>query len=105
MSIRNLDAIFHPRSVALIGASNRAGSVGRVTADNLLAGGLGGPIMPVNPKHTSVAGVLCYPDIASMPLVPDLAVICTPPQTVPSLVAQLAERGTKGAVVITAGFA
>jgi acetyltransferase len=104
MSIRNLDAIFRPRSVALIGASNRPGSVGRVTADNLLTGGLDGPIMPVNPKHTSIAGVLCYPDIASMPLVPDLAVICTPPETVPQLVGQSAKRGTKGAIVITAGF-
>src|SRR6185295_3492318 len=102
MSIRNLDAIFRPRSVALIGASNRTGSVGRVTSDNLLAGGLDGPIMPVNPKHKSIAGVLCYPDIASLTLVPDLAVICTPPESVPRLIGQLAERGTKGAIVITA---
>jgi acetyltransferase len=104
MSIRNLDAIFRPRSVALIGASNRPGSVGLVTAENLLAGGFDGPIIPVNPKHASVAGVLAYPDIASMPLAPDLAVICTPPQTVPQLIAELGERGTKGAIVITAGF-
>ena len=104
MSIRNLDAIFRPRSVALIGASNRPASPGLVTMENLLAGGFAGPIVPVNPKHQAVAGVLAYPDLASVPFVPDLGVICTPPQTVPALIAQLAARGTKGAVVITAGF-
>ncbi len=104
MSIRNLDAVFHPKSVALIGASNRPGSVGFVVARNLLAGGFEGPIMPVNPAHPSVAGMLAYPDVASLPMTPDLAVICTPPQTVPGLIADLGKRGTKGAVVITAGF-
>jgi acetyltransferase len=104
MSIRNLDAIFRPRSVALIGASNRPGSIGLVIAENLLAAGFEGPVMPVNPKHKAVAGVLAYPDIASMPMTPDLAVICTPPTTVPPLISQLGQRGTKGAIVITAGF-
>lgn len=104
MSIRNLDAIFHPKSVALIGASPRPNSVGFVVAKNLLAGGFEGPIMPVSPSHASVAGMLAYPDIASLPVTPDLAVICTPPSAVPELVAELAKRGTKGAVVITAGF-
>jgi acetyltransferase len=104
MSIRNLDAIFHPKSVALIGASNRPGSVGHVVAHNLLAGGFDGPIMPVNPAHTSIGGMLAYKDVASLPITPDLAVICTPPKTVPGIVAELGARGTKGAVVITAGF-
>ena len=104
MSIRNLDAVFHPKSVALIGASNRPGSVGFVVARNLLSGGFDGPIMPVNPSHPSVAGMLAYPDVASLPMTPDLAVICTPPKTVPGIVAELGKRGTKGAVVITAGF-
>lgn len=104
MSIRNLDALFHPQSIALIGASNSAASVGLVTAKNLLAAGFEGPVLPVNPKHRSVAGVLAYPDVESLPVVPDLAVICTPPKTVPHIVAQLGTRGTKGAIVITAGF-
>lgn len=104
MSIRNLDAIFRPASVALIGASPKPASVGRVIADNLLAAGFSGPIMPVNPKYASISGVIAYPDVASLPVVPDLAVICTPPQTVPELVRQLGCRGTRGAVVITAGF-
>jgi acetyltransferase len=104
MSIRNLDAIFRPASVALIGASPKPGSVGRVIADNLLATGFSGPIMPVNPKYPSIRGVIAYPDVAHLPVTPDLAVICTPPATVPGLVGQLGDRGVKGAVVITAGF-
>lgn len=104
MSIRNLDAIFRPKSVALIGASNRPNSVGGVIANNLRAGGFEGPILPVNPKHQAVAGILAYPDVASLPLTPDLAVICTPAGTVPQLIAELGARGTKGAIVISAGF-
>jgi acetyltransferase len=104
MSIRNLDAVLRPKSIALIGASTREHSVGGVVARNLFGGGFAGPIMPVNPHHDAVHGVLAYPDVASLPLVPDLAVVCTPPGTVPGLVSELAARGTRGIVVITAGF-
>jgi acetyltransferase len=104
MTIRNLDAVFRAKSVALIGASTRANSVGLVTAQNLRAAGFGGPIMAVNPKYEDVAGLPCYADVASLPVAPDLAVICTPPETIPGLVSQLGARGTRGAIVITAGF-
>lgn len=104
MSIRNLDFVFKPRSVALIGASKEASSVGAVLAHNLFNSGFDGPIMPVNPKHKAIEGVLTYPDIEALPLAPDLAVIATPPVTVPGLISALAERGTKAAVVIAAGF-
>jgi acetyltransferase len=104
MSIRNLDAIFRPRSIALIGASDRPRSAGSVTMENLLSAGFEGPIVPVNPKHKTIAGVPVYPDVSKLPFAPDLAVICTPPQTVPQLIADLGSRGTKGAIVITAGF-
>ena len=60
--------------------------------------------MPVNPKHASVLGLACYRDVASLPEVPDLAIVCTPPATVPGLIADLGARGTKGAIVVTAGF-
>jgi acetyltransferase len=70
MTIRNLDAIFHARSVALIGASNRSNSVGLVTLRNMLAGGFAGQILPVNPKHEEVVGQRCYPDVASLPITP-----------------------------------
>jgi acetyltransferase len=104
MSIRNLDAFFRPKSVALIGASTRPNAVGHVIAQNLMAGGFEGPVMPVNPAHSAVGGVLCYPDVARLPMTPDLAVICTPPETVPGLISELGQRGTRGAIVITAGF-
>ena len=104
MTVRNLDAVLRPRSIALIGASNRPHSIGAVTADNLRLAGFDGPILPVNPKHAAVAGVLAYPDVRSLPVTPDLAVICTPPATVPELIGELGARGTRAAIVITAGF-
>jgi len=105
MTIRNLDAIFHPTSVALIGASDRPRSVGAVTAANLREAGFAGTLFAVNPKHTTVAGLPCFPDVASLPVAPDLAVLCTPPQAVPGVIHDLGERGTRAAVVVTAGFA
>ena len=104
MTIRNLDSIFKPGSIALIGASDRPHSVGSVTAQNLLNGGFSGPIWFVNPRPQNIEGITVYPDVASLPGAPDLAVICTPAATVPGLIAELGARGTKGAVVITAGF-
>lgn len=104
MSVRNLDKLFAPKSVAAIGASNRPHSVGSVVMRNLLDGGFDGPVMPVNPRQTAVHGVLCYPDVNSLPLTPDMALICTPPRTVPGLIRDLAERGTRAAVVLTAGL-
>ena len=104
MTIRNLQFLFKPKSVALIGASKQPGSVGALVARNLFRSGFDGPVMPVNPKHRAIEGVLTYPDVASLPLIPDLAVIGTPPETVPGIIADLAGRGTKAAVVITAGF-
>ncbi len=104
MSVRNLDFLFKPKSVALIGASRRANSVGAVLAQNLFQGGFDGPVMPVHPKHAHIQSVPAYPDVASLPITPDLAVIATPPETVPGLIAELGARGTRAAVVITAGF-
>lgn len=104
MTIRNLDALFRPGAVALIGASKRPGSLGAVLARNLLRGGFDGPVMPVNPRHRAIEGVLTYPSVGELPIVPDLAVIATPPRSVPPLVEALAARGTRAAVVITAGF-
>ena len=104
MSVRNLDKLFKPGAVALIGATPRDGSLGAVLSRNLRRGVFGGPLMVVNPDHRSVGGVPVHHDIASLPEVPDLAVIAAPPETVPGLIAELGARGTRAAVVISAGF-
>jgi acetyltransferase len=104
MSIRNFEKLFRPRSIALIGASDRPGSVGAVVSRNLQRAAFKGEVQLVNPHLTSLDGAPVHRDIASLPRPPDLAVIATPPDTVPGIVAELAERGTRAAVVITAGF-
>ncbi|MCA8959916.1 MAG: GNAT family N-acetyltransferase [Planctomycetes bacterium] len=104
MSVRNLQHLFRPESVAVFGASNRPQSVGRTVMRNLLEAGFPGPILPVNPHHSSVAGVLAYPDAAALPVVPDLAVVCAPPSVVPEIIRDVGARGTRAAVVMTAGL-
>jgi acetyltransferase len=104
MSVRNLDKLFKPQSVALIGATPRPGAVGALVARNLRRAGFAGELMFVNPHHHAIEGLSVYPAVASLPQAPDLAVVVTPPETVPPLIGDLAERGTRGAVIITAGF-
>jgi acetyltransferase len=104
MTVRNFDALFSPRSVALIGASVKAGSVGCIVAQNLLQQGFKGPIWLINPKYTAIGGHPCFASIAALPASPDLAVIATPADTVPGLIKQLGEKGARAAVVITAGI-
>ena len=104
MSIRNLNALFSPDTIALIGASNRAGSVGAVLARNLFEAGFSGPILTVNPNERAIRSALNYHSISELPLAPDLAIIATPPDSVPGLIRELGERGCRAAVVITAGF-
>ncbi|MBU2532706.1 MAG: bifunctional acetate--CoA ligase family protein/GNAT family N-acetyltransferase [Alphaproteobacteria bacterium] len=104
MTIRNLNYLLAPRSIALIGASDRDRSVGRVLTDNLLSGGFEGPVWPVNPKADTIAGVKAYRRISELPDAPDLGVIAIPPKHVPDAIAELADRGARAAVVISAGL-
>ncbi len=104
MSIRYLDALFRPGSVAVIGASDRPHSAGGVMVRNLLQGGFTGTVTPVNPKRKSVAGIAACRSIAELGSAPDLAVICTPAPSVPDLVGELAQLGTRAVVVIAAGM-
>lgn len=104
MTVRNLDALLRPSSVAVIGASDRIGSVGGTVWRNLRAGGFQGPVLAVNPHHAVLDGQPVVPNIGALLVVPDLAVLCTPPETLPPLVAELGARGTRAAIVMTAGL-
>ena len=104
MTIRNLDYLFEPRSVALIGASGEEGKIGHVIARNLLDSGFEGPVHFVNPNRDRVLEQKAWSGVADLPEPPDLAVIATPPDTVPGIVEELGRAGTRAAIVITAGF-
>jgi acetyltransferase len=104
MSIRNLEYFFEPESVAVIGASERPGSVGATVLRNVLDAGFKGAVLPVNPKYDRLAELEAYRSVSELPCAPHLAVICTPPATVPGLIAELGRLGTRAAVVLTAGL-
>ncbi|MGK7901163.1 MAG: bifunctional acetate--CoA ligase family protein/GNAT family N-acetyltransferase [Hormoscilla sp.] len=99
-----LDAIFAPKTVAVIGATEKAGSVGRTILRNLIDSPFGGTVFPVNPKRKSVLGIKAYPNIAQVPDRVDLAIVVTPAPTVPGIISECAEAGVKGAIIISAGF-
>lgn len=104
MTTRNLDHLVSPKSVAVIGASDARDSLGRVIMSNLVSAGFHGAIWPVNPKYDHVAGLRCYRGIEEIDGVPDLAVIATPSPTIPGIIEQLGRKGTRAAVVVTAGL-
>lgn len=104
MTIRHLDRLLSPTSVAVIGASNRLGSVGTMVWRNLRAGHFQGPIYAVNPKHTALDGVPVFAKAALLPAAPDLALLCTPAHTVAQLVAELGALGTRAVIIVTAGL-
>ena len=99
-----LDAIFAPRAVAVIGATEKAGSVGRAILWNLISNPFGGTVYPVNPKRPNVLGIRTYPAIQAVPEPVDLAVVVTPATTVPQVIGECVEAGVKGAIIISAGF-
>ena len=89
MSIRNLDSLFAPASIAVFGASLRVGSVGTTVWHNLISGSYQGALYAVNPKHRKLGAHTVVAKAADLPEVPDLAVICTPPASVPGLIEAL----------------
>ncbi len=104
MTVRNLNYFFQPKRVALVGASERPGSIGLHVAENLLRAGFQGEIGFVNPRRTTVLGKPCYASTESLPFVPELGVVATPPHAVPGVIADLGRKGCRAAVVITAGI-
>jgi acetyltransferase len=101
---RSLDAIFRPQSVAVIGATDSAGSVGRTVMRNLINNPFGGTVYPVNPNRSSVSGIKAYSNVSEVPESVDLAVIVTPAPTVPGIMRECAGAGVEGAIIISAGF-
>ncbi|MBK0098738.1 bifunctional acetate--CoA ligase family protein/GNAT family N-acetyltransferase [Erwinia sp. S63] len=102
MSQRGLEALLRPKSIAVIGASVTPGRAGYFMMRNLLAGGFSGPVLPVTPKYKAVSGVLAWPDIASLPFAPDLAIICTHAKRNLELLQQLGEKGCKACIILSA---
>ncbi len=101
---RAFDRMFHPRSVAVVGASAAKGSVGYSLMRNLVGSEYKGVVYPINPKRESILGVKVYASIADVPDQVDLAIIATPAATVPAVVKQCGQAGVAGAVIISAGF-
>ena len=99
-----LDAIFKPRSVAVVGATERMGAVGRTILYNLISSPFGGVVYPVNPSREAVLGVKAYPSLSECPGPIDLVVIVTPAKTVPALIQEAVDNGILGAIIISAGF-
>jgi acetyltransferase len=101
---RPLDPILAPKTIAVIGATERKRSVGRTVMTNLIEGGFAGKMFPVNPIQETILGRPAYPNVAALPEVPDLAIIITPPKTVPGIVEECAAAGIHGVIIISAGF-
>jgi acetyltransferase len=99
-----LHAIFAPRTVAVIGATEASGSVGRTVLWNLISNPFGGTVYPVNPKRPNVLGIKAYPNVAAIPEKVDLAVVVTPAATIPAIIAECVEAAVSGAIIISAGF-
>mgnify|MGYP001120536752 FL=1 len=102
MSQRGLEALLRPKSIAVIGASVKPGRAGYLMMRNLLGGGFSGPILPVTPEYKAVSGVLAWPDIASLPFTPELAVICTNASRNLALLQQLGEKGCQACIILSA---
>src|ERR1041385_8057369 len=99
-----LDAIFAPKSVAVIGATENPGSVGRTIVWNLISSSFGGTIYPVNPKRASILGIKAYPTLSAVPEVVDLIVVVTPAPSIPGIIKDAVDLGVKSAIIISAGF-
>ena len=104
MSVTNLDGLFKPNSIAVIGAANTPGHVGRVVMENLLAGKFLGPVMPMSATEDEVLGVAAYKTVDTLPLTPDMAVLCVGPQEAPDIIHRLGRRGVKAAVALCPGY-
>ena len=102
--LENLDKVFYPKSIALVGASTKENSLSRTIFTNLIDGGYKGVLYPVNPKSESILGVKCYPSVTAIPETVDLAVIVIPSNYIPASLEECGKKGIKGIIIISAGF-
>ena len=103
--MHELEPVFNPRSIAVIGASRREGTIGQQVTKNLIEGSFPGPIYPINPGAAEILGLKAYPSIGDVPGPVDAAVYCVPADKVLDVARQCAKMGVKGHIVITSGFA
>jgi acetyltransferase len=104
MGIEKLDRVFNPMRIAVVGASEREGSIGAKILRNLVGAGYKGVVFPVNPFRKTVQGITSYPSVTKIPEKVDLAVVATPAHTVPQIVEECGEAGVSGIVIVSAGF-
>ena len=104
MSTFGLERVFAPRSVALVGGSPRASSLGAAILRNLCADGFAGETAVVNPRHSSIGGRSTFASLSSLPTVPDLIVVTAPAESVPGIIAEAGRLGVPGAAIISAGL-
>jgi acetyltransferase len=104
MSTYRLKCLFAPRAIAVVGASPRERSLGRVVLGNLRAAGFKGPIQLVNPRYTEIDGQATVPSVDALDPIPDLMIVTAPAAQVPELIAKAGARGIGAAIVITAGL-
>ncbi len=104
MSLTNLNSLFSPKTVAVIGAANDPQNIGRLVMQNLMSGGFAGPVMPVSREAEAIAGVLTYPSVAELPKTPDLAIVCRPLDETPEIIDALRQRGTRSVALMGPGF-
>jgi len=104
MGVENLEKIFKPKSIAVIGASNKIGSAGYRIFRNLIGSGYGGVVYPVNPRYESIQGVEAYQTVKKLPKTPDLAIVVTPSKIVIDVVEECGKKGIQGLIIISAGF-
>jgi acetyltransferase len=104
VSVRNLDKIFKPQRIAVIGASDERPKVGWTVLRNLIGAGFGGVVYPINPRREAVQGIQAHPQVGVLPKPVDLAIICTPAPTVPGLIRECGDAGIAGIVILSAGF-
>ncbi len=104
MSLTNLDSLFSPKAVAVIGAANDPANIGHLVMHNLMSGGFTGPVMPVSCDAEAIAGVLTYAKIADLPKTPDLAIVCRPLDEAPGIIDALRLRGTRSVALMGPGY-